>query len=665
MGVAEERCLHRRADPATSHRGHRSTTEERGDIEVDAVHEPAVKGLAEHAPTALQEDAGDFAATKFTQHATEGFSAKDQRAGAVHIGKNAGVPGQNTTARDDDPPWLARPGGVAHGQAGVVGAEGLCADEDGIDLPAQPHGIGARRRVGQPLAFAGRARESAIEGHAGLGDDQGQSGDDPFVETGVQLTARAFQNARRDGEARGAEQVHATPGVGGIRIDRADDHASQTRANDRADARRRASVRGARFERDVERRPARVARIFQSAQRLDLRVRPARALMKAARHNAPTAHEDRADGGIRARVPNPPHRFAQSRAHEFVIVHGHGLNLARASLNPELRAVSLSLRDKQSLYHSLAQLVRSGIPFPSALDNLARTTRGGMRKVIGRLKVGVTSGQTVGEAFARQRPAVGEMEVGVITAVERAGRLEHGLAQLAEYFGALAQARTGILKKCAYPVFVLHLGVFVFGLKTLLGGGLGSFLRETCGLLGLLYGVAIVIALVVPLLRNAAARSALPDALLRWLPLVGGIRRALSTARFCATYEMQLNAGINVIDALQAAQRASQSGLIRATVARAIPEVRAGAQVGGLLAVGGVFPEPMIRSFCIGEQTGELDVELLRLAAEYRAEGLARIDTLAEWLPRLLYCAVVIYIGWGVVTWYQNYLQQAMKLLDG
>ena len=325
----------------------------------------------------------------------------------------------------------------------------------------------------------------------------------------------------------------------------------------------------------------------------------------------------------------------------------------------------LSLRDKQSLYHNLGQLVRSGVPFPSALDNLARTTRGSTRGVIRRLKDNVSSGKTVGESFARQRPAVGEMEVGVIAAVERAGKLEQGLAQLSAYFGALEQARRGILKKCAYPAFVLHFGVFTLSLKTLLfGGGLAAYLKATFGFLALLYGIALVIALLVPLLRDAGSKSAALDSLLRMLPLVGGIRRALSTSRFCATYEMQLDAGINVIDALQAAQRASRSGLIRAAVERAIPEVRGGAQVGGLLAASGAFPEPMIRSFCVGEQTGELDAELKRLAAEYQAEGLARIETLAEWLPRFFYIAILFYIGYGVVTWYQNYLHQAMSIMD-
>jgi type II secretory pathway component PulF len=87
--------------------------------------------------------------------------------------------------------------------------------------------------------------------------------------------------------------------------------------------------------------------------------------------------------------------------------------------------------------------------------------------------------------------------------------------------------------------------------------------------------------------------------------------------------------------------------------------------VGGLLAVGGAFPEEMVRSFCVGEQTGELDSELQRLAADYQADGLARLDSLAEWLPRLLYIGVVIYVAYGAVTFYRSYLDQMMRLMDG
>ena len=71
-----------------------------------------------------------------------------------------------------------------------------------------------------------------------------------------------------------------------------------------------------------------------------------------------------------------------------------GLSLARAdSLNPELRAVSLSLREKQSLYHSLGQLLRSGVPLPGALQNLAQTSRGAQRRLIRRLNEAINARQ--------------------------------------------------------------------------------------------------------------------------------------------------------------------------------------------------------------------------------------------------------------------------------
>ena len=124
-------------------------------------------------------------------------------------------------------------------------------------------------------------------------------------------------------------------------------------------------------------------------------------------------------------------------------------------------------------------------------------------------------------------------------------------------------AREGILKKCAYPAFVLHFGIIILSLPTLIpSGNFAAYLRQTLGILVLVYGIALIVALLIPLLRDAGATSAALDSLLRLLPLFGKIRRAFAIARFCATYGMQFNAGINVIDALQAAQRASRSGLI-------------------------------------------------------------------------------------------------------
>lgn len=327
--------------------------------------------------------------------------------------------------------------------------------------------------------------------------------------------------------------------------------------------------------------------------------------------------------------------------------------------------MSLSLREKQNLYHSLGQLLRSGIPLGGALHSLAQTSSGSQRRLIQRLNQAIVAGKSIGDAMAAERPGISELEVGIVSACEKSGRLEHGMAQLAIYHGALATAREVMKKRLAYPVFVLHFGVLALNLKTAIAGaGVGAYLREVLGILALFYGLALIVLFAIPLLRDAGATSALVDGLLRRIPLVGKIRRAFATSRFCVTYEMQLDAGINVINALGTAQRASMSGLIRAAVNRSIPEVRNGSQVGPLLAASGAFPEPMTRAMCIGEQTGELDKELARMADEYREEALSRLETLSEWVPRLIYISIVVYVGYTIVKLYLGYMSEVGKIMD-
>ncbi len=387
--------------------------------------------------------------------------------------------------------------------------------------------------------------------------------------------------------------------------------------------------------------------------------------MKTARDDAPAAHDHRAHGRVRARPAEAAAGFAQRGAHEsFVVVHAEGLSLAVRRLNPELPAVSLRFREKQSLYHNLGQLLRSGVTFPAALRSLVPSARGGLRRLLAQLNRAIENGSTVAEAFAAQRPAVSEMEAGIVAAVERAGRLDRGLTQLAAYFGALAAARSSAWKKAAYPIFVLHFGILALGVKTLVTDGVGPFLREVGPLFALVYGIALLVALAVPALSDASATSAAMDALLRCVPLVGAIRRNFAVSRFCSTYEMQLGAGVNVMDSLKAAGRASRSGLIAAAVARALPQVAQGSQVGPLLSAGSAFPESMLRDFTVGEQTGRLDEELDRLAEEHRRVALAKLDTLAEWVPRIIYIGVVVYLGYRIVDFYASYWKRIEEISD-
>ncbi len=324
----------------------------------------------------------------------------------------------------------------------------------------------------------------------------------------------------------------------------------------------------------------------------------------------------------------------------------------------------LSYREKESLYRSLAQLVRSGLPFPTAVEKLAATSSGKFRQVLRGFREAMDRREDVGAAFAAQKGVISQMESGVVVAVARSGRLEHGLQQLAEYFAALAQARATIIRKSAYPLFILHFGVFVLGAPTLVTQGVGPYLRQIGPIFLVIYAVAAAGAFLIQALREAGATNPSVDRILRRVPLIGKVRRAFALARFCLIYDIQLDAAVNVIDALIAAAHASGSGLIERAVKNAVPEIRTGSTVAALLGTSGAFPQEMMTALMIAEETGGLDRELPRLWAEFQREALLRLETAAEWSAKLLYVGVVLYLTWGIVSTYLRAMSSYGKLLD-
>jgi type II secretory pathway component PulF len=258
------------------------------------------------------------------------------------------------------------------------------------------------------------------------------------------------------------------------------------------------------------------------------------------------------------------------------------------------------------------------------------------------------------------------MERSSVAALERTGRLDEGLDQLGKYFEAMARARAEIFRRSAYPLFILHLGVLLMYLPLIFTSGAGAteYLKKTGVLLLFFYGIVAIAAFVVPILRDSGATSAAVDRLLRMIPLIGKIRRAFALSRFCAAYDLQLGAGVNVMDSLASAGRASRSGLVNDAVEKALPEVRTGSQVGPLLATHSAFPREMKQALLVAEETGSLDAELPRLAEEYQRDGLTRLASFSEWMPRLIYFGVIAFVAWNIIVGYSNYVDGVMRQID-
>ncbi|MEO8353912.1 MAG: type II secretion system F family protein [Chthoniobacteraceae bacterium] len=329
----------------------------------------------------------------------------------------------------------------------------------------------------------------------------------------------------------------------------------------------------------------------------------------------------------------------------------------------------LSHREKQRFFDSLARLVRSGITLPKALDKLSRSAEKSLRRVMEAMRGQLGEGRTVAEVFRSQDRELGIMESSVLGAAERTGRMDEVLHELADYHGALASAREKALTKLYYPIFVFHFGVLLLSVPKLVtqgeGSGLEAYLRTTLGTFAVVYLAVFILWQIVQLLRKLATRNAAIDRILNWIPVIGAVRRNFALSRFCLTYELQLSAGVNTFDALESASDASQSGLIRSAVARTIPEVREGSPVGEALAGKKALPSDLIEGLIVGEESGQLDQVLTRLAARYQDDAITALQVMAEWLPRIIYLAVLGYMAWMIIkTLMVYYFGPIQQLLD-
>ncbi|MEO6751929.1 MAG: type II secretion system F family protein [Chthoniobacteraceae bacterium] len=322
--------------------------------------------------------------------------------------------------------------------------------------------------------------------------------------------------------------------------------------------------------------------------------------------------------------------------------------------------------EKASLFHELGQLVRTGTPFPKAIEKLTRLSGGQARTSLVRIRKALDGGASVGESLLAGIPLISSLEACVFTASERAGRLEHGLEEASQYHAALAGARARMRSRLAYPIFVIHFALLILPLPIAFSpeGGMVPFLKAAGATIGGLWLCVFIIAAVIRSSISAAEKSVGPDHLLRTLPLFGKLRRDFALGRFCSAYHMQLNAGVNVLASLETSGAASGSAVLRDAILAAMPAVRAGGQVGAALEKTRAFPEPFLRAFAVGEETGELDRELQRIGEKYRETAMRRLETIAEWVPRLIYLSILLFIAWRIIGAQIGRMRDIQKVME-
>ena len=300
-------------------------------------------------------------------------------------------------------------------------------------------------------------------------------------------------------------------------------------------------------------------------------------------------------------------------------------------------------------YRQLAAMLNAGVSMERALETLKRAAPGRrLRAVSAAFLRRIRAGGNLTEAMAEHAAEFPALHRELVHVGERTGTVERVLRHLAEMLEQMESVRKEIGVRMLYPLLLLHLSVIVGPLPALVfTQDYAAYGLAIVSSLAFLYAMAAMLWVIARRISRDRSRLATADRLVLAVPVIGKIHRDLSLTRLFAALKALLNAGVGILEAMPRAGAASGSALLAAVARAAVPELRRGESL--LTAMAEALPPEALSLIAAGQASGKLDDMLDHLERHFLEESRRRLRALAQWLPKLIYGGVVLWVGWQIL----------------
>lgn len=339
---------------------------------------------------------------------------------------------------------------------------------------------------------------------------------------------------------------------------------------------------------------------------------------------------------------------------------GEGFSLSRLTERRELDADQILQFTQQ-----LATLLGAGQPLDRALGILLELPESGSaRKVIERIRDSVRGGAPLSTALEQQHGLFSRLYVNLVRAGESGGGLHVALQRLADYLERSRELRGRVINAMIYPAILLMLvvGSVIFLLLVVVPQFEALFASMNVELAwytaavvwlsktlraGWWLALILVAAIFFGLNRlwgDPAWRLRVDAALLRnrW---VGSLIGRLDTARLARTLGTLVGNGVPLLNALNLGRNVLSNRVLGEALEAASAEVKSGAGLGYALGRQKVFPRLAVQMVQVGEESGELDTMLMKVADTFDIETRNALDRLIALLLPTITVLMTILIG--------------------
>ena len=330
-------------------------------------------------------------------------------------------------------------------------------------------------------------------------------------------------------------------------------------------------------------------------------------------------------------------------------------------------------RDVIQFSRNLASLLDAGIPIFRALTIQGRFGRASFRAVLHEVIKELERGTRFSEACAKYPKVFPNFYVHLLRTGEEVGNLSQVLKEIAAYMERDEATVKKVRGSLAYPAFVMLLAVgAIFVMLTFVVPALTTMFKEfgsdlpplTRGVVAvgdffsangmyMILGVVVIVVLAVLYTRTPSGKRN-KDRFMLKIPVIGGAMLKAGLARFTRNMGMLVSAGVSMFEALKLASETTDNLVL----AEAVANVRSGVSDGKLLsqavAADPIFPGLMSEMIGVGEESGSLESNLMKVATFYEEESEAAIARVTGMLTPALTIGVGLIVGLVAVTLFSS-----------
>jgi general secretion pathway protein F len=319
----------------------------------------------------------------------------------------------------------------------------------------------------------------------------------------------------------------------------------------------------------------------------------------------------------------------------------------------------------------LSTLLNAGLPLVPSLSVLAAQTRNPeLKKTLAQIRSEVNEGKSLSQSLAAFPGIFPPYFVNMARAGEASGKLDAVLERLADYSEKQQALKLRIVSALAYPAFMLAIGtIVVFFLLAFVVPNITRVFDEMHQDLPV---VTVALIFLSRFLRSfwwliAAALAAggfaahhylaktdrgryFRDSLRLKLPLFGPLSRKLAVARFSRTLGTLLQSGVPLLEALDIVKNIVNNRVMADAIQAAAGEVREGQSLSAPLARSSLFPPIATEMIAVGEQSGNLEPMLYRIADSYEKDVESSVAMMTSILEPVMILSLGVIVGFIVIA---------------